>query len=588
MILNDNTETLLLLGGLFKCVSTEYTRKYYFCGIKFWSSQVSSLEIVRAEIEKSNLHNAVANIENSIKKTSAQLTDESKKFGTQIDALESSLDALNSDLNKKIKCMEERIFALSRLLEKEAKLLQQENLSIKQDVKSNYQAVKQYVAGVENKILGIDSKLDIVNRFIKTSSTIKFNDETLPLMKYGFYNVESWGCWLQKYAMLFIKVLNAQTDVHLTFSLNCFHAENEKTLSVWANGKKLGQYLASQGDNEVNITVSKFNIPENGFISLEFITDKLESPQELFDESDTRSLGFGLIEMAADTEIILFDLDKDLFHALYQQRHSCQFKNEEWSAYFNTHDVERELLMLKQNLSEDNQSLIDVFYGRRCAPYVFSAYEFEQHELVLAQDISKYKITNQTGFQPEVFYFKNGLKFIDDKIIRQHLIDKDVIDGGACTGDSALMFAEYKFINKIYSFEPIKTSYENLKKTLEVNNCFKAEAIHKALSNQDGSTEIMGEICQTITVDSFAKDKKIGCIKFDLEGMETKALRGAEATIKRDKPLLLICLYHTPEDFFGIKPLIESWNLGYKFKIADTEPCNNAIGMHLTLIAYQE
>ena len=110
----------------------------------------------------------------------------------------------------------------------------------------------------------------------------------------------------------------------------------------------------------------------------------------------------------------------------------------------------------------------------------------------------------------------------------------------------------------------------------------------KALSNQNGSTEIMGEICQTITVDSFAKDKKIGCIKFDLEGMETKALRGAEATIKRDKPLLLICLYHTPEDFFGIKPLIESWNLGYKFKIADTEPCNNVIGMHLTLIAYQE
>ena len=270
--------------------------------------------------------------------------------------------------------------------------------------------------------------------------------------------------------------------------------------------------------------------------------------------------------------------------ALYPQRFSCQFKNKEWITYFESHDVESDLLKLKQNLSEDSQFLIDVFYSRRCAPYVLSAFEIKQHELVLTQDISKYKIINRTGFQPEVFYFKNGLKFIDDNIVKKHLRGKDIIDGGACSGDSALMFAEHKFINMIYSFEPMTESFDSLKKTFEANNCLNAQAVHKALSNQDGTMEILGQICQTTTVDTFAKDKKIGCIKFDLEGMETKALLGAEQTIKRDKPLLLICLYHTPEDFFGIKPIIESWNLGYKFKIADTEPCNTLIGMHLTLI----
>jgi hypothetical protein len=33
------------------------------------------------------------------------------------------------------------------------------------------------------------------------------------------------------------------------------------------------------------------------------------------------------------------------------------------------------------------------------------------------------------------------------------------------------------------------------------------------------------------------------------------------------KPILLISIYHNKKDFFEIKPLIESWNLGYTFKI---------------------
>jgi hypothetical protein len=36
---------------------------------------------------------------------------------------------------------------------------------------------------------------------------------------------------------------------------------------------------------------------------------------------------------------------------------------------------------------------------------------------------------------------------------------------------------------------------------------------------------------------------------------------GAEKTIKKDKPILLISVYHTGKDFFEIKPLLESWNL---------------------------
>jgi hypothetical protein len=41
----------------------------------------------------------------------------------------------------------------------------------------------------------------------------------------------------------------------------------------------------------------------------------------------------------------------------------------------------------------------------------------------------------------------------------------------------------------------------------------------------------------------------------------------AEKIIKKYKPILLISIYHNWRDFYKIKPLIESWNLGYKFKI---------------------
>ena len=94
---------------------------------------------------------------------------------------------------------------------------------------------------------------------------------------------------------------------------------------------------------------------------------------------------------------------------------------------------------------------------------------------------------------------------------------------------------------------------------------------------------ILNEQCEVQTIDTFAKDKKIGCIKMDLEGMESKAVEGAMETIKRDKPILLICIYHTPKDFCTIKPKLEDLGI-YKFIVRDTEPCNSYVGCHLMLI----
>lgn len=266
--------------------------------------------------------------------------------------------------------------------------------------------------------------------------------------------------------------------------------------------------------------------------------------------------------------------------------YKTSFLQEEWESYIKNKFDKNIFEKLCNDLSDESVQVIQTLLYRRQNEYRFTWLESYQKNLVYKNDISKYKIVNKQGFQPEVFYFRNGLKFIDETIVKKCLSDGCIIDGGACSGDSTLMFAEYDFVKKIYAFEPLSDIYNDMVETLKANACIKAEAIHCGLSNENGVVDIMGEKCQTMTIDSFAMDKKISCIKLDVEGMEYSVIQGALETIKRDKPLLLICIYHTPKDFFEIKPLIESLNLGYKFKVVDTEPCNQYVGVHAMLIGY--
>lgn len=45
------------------------------------------------------------------------------------------------------------------------------------------------------------------------------------------------------------------------------------------------------------------------------------------------------------------------------------------------------------------------------------------------------------------------------------------------------------------------------------------------------------------------------------------ALNGAINTIKQNKPILAISIYHNIEQFFGVKALLENLNLGYNFRV---------------------
>lgn len=187
-----------------------------------------------------------------------------------------------------------------------------------------------------------------------------------------------------------------------------------------------------------------------------------------------------------------------------------------------------------------------------------------------------------------------------ERLNKDYFKDKNIIDAGGYIGESAIVFSDYTS-KKVFSFEPIKENYEIMQQTLKLNKRNNIVSINKGLSDKNEEYEMnfagsssgkytpintkRKELVNLITLDSFVKENniEIGLIKTDLEGFEQQFFKGAEKTIKEQKPTLIISIYHCASDFFKIKPLIESWNLGYKFRIV--KPIDKQILLETILIA---
>ena len=186
-------------------------------------------------------------------------------------------------------------------------------------------------------------------------------------------------------------------------------------------------------------------------------------------------------------------------------------------------------------------------------------------------------------FDISVFYYEHSMDTFSPQTLAK-IKEKDIIDAGAFIGDSAIIF-ERKFTNKfIRSFEATANNYNLMLQTLKLNDSQRIIPIQKALGAKEDILEIsiwgsgssihhkvseQSEKVKVITLDSYVKENNIevGFIKVDIEGFEQEFLKGAIETIKTQKPAMLLSIYHNANDFFEIKPLIESWNLGYTFKI---------------------
>lgn len=202
-------------------------------------------------------------------------------------------------------------------------------------------------------------------------------------------------------------------------------------------------------------------------------------------------------------------------------------------------------------------------------------------------------------FEASVFFYKHGIDCIENI---DTLKNKDILDVGGFIGDSILILKPLTE-KRVFSFEALEEHYELIKKTVAMNQLDNVILERMALGDENREIEIEvagssssikpneavevkgSEKVMMRTLDSYVEEHPmdIGLIKVDVEGAEQQFMKGARKTIEKYRPVLLMSIYHNADDFFHIKPIIESWNLGYKFKIH--KPVDFSISREVLLIA---
>lgn len=187
-----------------------------------------------------------------------------------------------------------------------------------------------------------------------------------------------------------------------------------------------------------------------------------------------------------------------------------------------------------------------------------------------------YQLLNNSCFDPEEIGFAVALLNLRQKYFGKGVV---AIDGGANIGVHTIEWAKHMYgWGTVHAFEAQEKIYYALAGNVAINNCLNASAHYAALGSKSGeikipvpnylvpasfgslelkqnkSNEFIGqnidysdEAMQNValkTIDSF-NWPRVDLIKIDVEGMEVDVLLGAEHTIQRAKPILMIEIIKT-------------------------------------------
>ena len=254
-------------------------------------------------------------------------------------------------------------------------------------------------------------------------------------------------------------------------------------------------------------------------------------------------------------------------------------------------------------ISDGNKSLRDIFSQREQDEFVRMNDEFKSKIVKLNDNLYYYNgyylPVNQ--FDSSVFYSKYA---IDELTTLDSVRNKDIIDAGGYVGDTALLFSSYTD-KSIHVFEASPSNMDIIRETIRLNQLENIVPVSRALGEKSGTaTFSLGErnSCNSlverpgynypnhievpvITLDDYVRENnlEVGLIKVDIEGGEQLLLKGAVETIRTQHPILLISIYHSANDFFEIKPMIEKMCDKYTFRII--KPANSAIVIETILLA---
>lgn len=184
-------------------------------------------------------------------------------------------------------------------------------------------------------------------------------------------------------------------------------------------------------------------------------------------------------------------------------------------------------------------------------------------------------------------YEKNEIELFD-QLLEDNM---SILDIGANIGWYTLVWGK-KFANaKIYSFEPIRETYNNLVANVVINGLKNVHLFNFGLAdaNEDKLFSFYPEgaclasmqnvldyhgakqeKCLLRTLDSFCNEhslKKIDAIKCDVEGAELNFVHGAQEIIKLCLPIISLELFHEWSKSFGYHPdevILLMQSMGYR------------------------
>lgn len=204
--------------------------------------------------------------------------------------------------------------------------------------------------------------------------------------------------------------------------------------------------------------------------------------------------------------------------------------------------------------------------------------ETSRHTLEAFQ---KLVLTGDFSSLPHHKFLTESPKCLPDKF--------SVIDAGAYDGDTLKHFlAQSTFnIDKYIALEPDEKNFKKLTDTVRDFATTRTEiiALNRALWSEDGQVlfNAQGNTASTIMTDNPRSTKVEAlclntlfnrfelshntCIKLDIEGAELESIRGAEPTITKVKPILMISVYHTPHCLTSVYNLVRSYRADYKFAL---------------------
>lgn len=259
-------------------------------------------------------------------------------------------------------------------------------------------------------------------------------------------------------------------------------------------------------------------------------------------------------------------------------------------------------ILQRQRLIKDTMNeKIDLFSKEEQELILETDRELKKEVFRVADDLYCYKhyFLPINHFESSVFVFKHGIDCIENS---EAFREKDILDVGGYIGDSILILKNLTN-RRVISFEAVSDNFRLMQKTVELNRLDNVILEHMALGKKKETmtmtlagassafhtngvvTTAGAKTVQVNTLDEYleGKDIDVGLIKVDIEGAEQDFMEGAKKTIAKFKPVLLMSIYHNADDFFSIKPIIESWDLGYKFHIH--KPVDYSVSREVLLIA---